>query len=526
MPNAKISLRAEQDELRARMRELGLGNDEIAAEFARRFRLRPRAAYRHAFGWTLKQAAEQINSYSGRAGVDPDGKAGMAASHLSEYKAWPARGGRKPTPRVLVLLANVYNTEIDHLLDLDDHDHLTPADRLLLSRSIRTGTGSSQADQAGWRPRDADVGDRQLVAGAMFPAETEVFPDEWDSPFQVSPLSWSVDTTKPLTPVAGSSGASRQPVVEEPILAVLAVAGRPVGADDIEALRDAVGRLVALDSVIGANDLASAALRLFRSVHRRITAGGYRPAVERDLYAVSAEIAEVAGWLLFDADRHDQARRLNHEAVFYARLAGDRSIEHLVIQNMCLQATHLQRPREGLLLTRTVLDNDRLSPRVAALFRSKEAHTLAVLGARSEALQAMEAARSQFLDGVSTNDPSWAWWVDERQFAGHEAACYAALGDWPSALRLRMQTVDHTPVAHVRDRYVSCALLVDTVTLAGAWSDAVHAIEEVLPYLDDVGSSRTAGWLRDSARRIERHTSHGPAREAAHHLGELIKTKA
>jgi hypothetical protein len=33
------------------------GYEEVAVEFARRYRLRPRAAYRHAYGWTLNQAA-------------------------------------------------------------------------------------------------------------------------------------------------------------------------------------------------------------------------------------------------------------------------------------------------------------------------------------------------------------------------------------------------------------------------------------------------------------------------------------
>ncbi|WP_322770619.1 hypothetical protein, partial [Frankia sp. Cr1] len=135
MPRARSSLRAEQDELRARMRDLGLGYDEIAAEFSRRFRLRPRAAYRHAFGWTLKQAAEQINTYTARSGMDPAGRAGMTPSHLCEYEQWPAGSGRKLTPLVLALLAHVYNTEIHRLLDFDDHEHLTPADRLLLDRS-------------------------------------------------------------------------------------------------------------------------------------------------------------------------------------------------------------------------------------------------------------------------------------------------------------------------------------------------------------------------------------------------------
>jgi hypothetical protein len=40
--------KAEVDGLRERMRKLGMGYDEIAAELARRYRLRPRESYRLA----------------------------------------------------------------------------------------------------------------------------------------------------------------------------------------------------------------------------------------------------------------------------------------------------------------------------------------------------------------------------------------------------------------------------------------------------------------------------------------------
>src|SRR6266704_3084948 len=69
MPYAKTSLRAEQRALREKMRELGMSHRQIAVEFARRYRLRPRAAWRNAYGWSLTEAAEQISTYAARAGL-------------------------------------------------------------------------------------------------------------------------------------------------------------------------------------------------------------------------------------------------------------------------------------------------------------------------------------------------------------------------------------------------------------------------------------------------------------------------
>ena len=65
--------KAELDGLRERMRGLGFSYDEIAAEVARRYRVRPRQAYRLAWGWTLEQAAARFNERAAAAGCGPGG---------------------------------------------------------------------------------------------------------------------------------------------------------------------------------------------------------------------------------------------------------------------------------------------------------------------------------------------------------------------------------------------------------------------------------------------------------------------
>src|SRR6266702_1501861 len=143
MAYAKTSLRAEHRALREQMRGLGLSRRQIAVEFARRYRLRPRAAWRHAYGWSLKEAGERISDYAARSGLDPDGTSvAMTAPHLSEYENWPGPGakpaGRRPTPYLLSLLASVYECAVHDLLDLDDHEHMPPADRLIIDRTAPT----------------------------------------------------------------------------------------------------------------------------------------------------------------------------------------------------------------------------------------------------------------------------------------------------------------------------------------------------------------------------------------------------
>jgi tetratricopeptide (TPR) repeat protein len=140
MPYAKTSLRAEQRVLREKMRALGMSHRQIAVEFARRYGLRPRAAWRHAYGWSQTEAAEQISTYAAHAGMGPDGTTvTMTGPHLCEYENWPGEGkepaGRRPTPYLLSLLAGVYGCTVHDLLDVADHEHMAPADRITIGKS-------------------------------------------------------------------------------------------------------------------------------------------------------------------------------------------------------------------------------------------------------------------------------------------------------------------------------------------------------------------------------------------------------
>jgi hypothetical protein len=135
--------KAELEELRERMGGLGLGHGQIAGEIARRYRLRPREAYRLAHGWTLGQAAAQFNARAADLDTDPGGQASLAANRLCEYEKWP-HSERRPSVYVLVMLAHIYQTGVLNLLDLADHEHLPPRDRLTLLQP-----GQTAASEAG-----------------------------------------------------------------------------------------------------------------------------------------------------------------------------------------------------------------------------------------------------------------------------------------------------------------------------------------------------------------------------------------
>ncbi len=138
------SAKAEIGAMRERMRGLGFGDDEIAAELSGRYRLRPGKAYRITHGWTLTQAADRLNARAAGEGTDPEARASITAAHLSERECWPY-GGRRPPVYLLMLMAKVHGTDVANLLDFADHQHLPPADRLILQHAAHPDAGEPAA---------------------------------------------------------------------------------------------------------------------------------------------------------------------------------------------------------------------------------------------------------------------------------------------------------------------------------------------------------------------------------------------
>jgi hypothetical protein len=280
--------------------------------------------------------------------------------------------------------------------------------------------------------------------------------------------------------------------------------GAPVGADYVENLHGTIRHLVALDGVHGSGNVAPIALRSFNRAQLILREGHYEPASERDLEAVTAEIGELSGWLLFDAERHEESRRVNTQALSLARIAGDVSMEWFVLSNQALASVHTGRNREALRIARGMVGGQDLPRRVRALFDVRAARALAALG-DSSAPRAFDRARSAFAEGTTTRDPTWSWWFDEREFAGHEGMIHAALGDYSRALPKLATAVELSQGReHFRwALYIHRANLLRALLRVSSWADAERIARDIVPMVGMIASARTEGLLRHTVTRLE-----------------------
>lgn len=291
----------------------------------------------------------------------------------------------------------------------------------------------------------------------------------------------------------------------------------------LEAVQRHIWHIVELDNRFGGSDLARLAVRFFRSLHQQLGAGAYEPAIERDLQATAGELAEVAGWLLYDANRQDDVRRMNQEALYFSRLAGDRNMELLILQNASMHAGYLGRPREALHLARSVLESgDRLSPRVKTFFVVRKARALAQ-GGDEQALRLFNQARSHYEDGVRDSDPKWAWWVDEGELAWHEGMALVDLGRPGEAVDKFERSVWVAAPQRMRGRYNHLGYLLKVQARVGAWSDAETTMRQIAAMVSDVSSTRTVVLLTAILSELQHEQMPTSTRETAEQLALLVR---
>jgi hypothetical protein len=270
----------------------------------------------------------------------------------------------------------------------------------------------------------------------------------------------------------------------------------------LESVRNHIREIVALDNRFGGADLVRLSARFFRTLYDQLGAGTYDPRLERDLHSAAGELAEVVGWLAYDAEAHDLARRMNQESLYFTRLAGDKDIELLTLQNSSMHAASQGRPSEALQIARSVLEGDyRLSSRLRALFLIRKARALAQ-GGDGSALRLLPEIRSLFFDGVSDADPAWAWWIDEREFAWHEAMVRRDLGLASQSVAHFERSVAATPATEIRSQYLHRAFLLQAQLENSTWKAAEQTIRELIPLSREVASTRTVVLLREVLRQV------------------------
>jgi hypothetical protein len=398
MAYAKTSERREKRLLREQMRSMGLSYRDIGAEFARRYRLRPRAAWRDAYGWSLQDTADRINAFRGHIGLDPGGFAGMTAPHLSEYENWPGHGpqpsGRRPTPYLLAVLAAVYDCAVTDLIDLADRERMPAAELLILDRYSQRSSPSLERQTTAI----GSLGCGDPMPGGRVP--------QGELAMEVQPGRFSAGSSGDAVAAANgwfaarllAGGASGWIDVRDVVMAAAdesaeqaaSDAGRRVPQASVEQVRSEVVRLASRYSSVPPLEFL-VETRQVRDQAYRLSKRTSRPGQLADLQVAVGAACGLMAVASFDLAIWAAAIEQAHAAFVYAESANHRGLQAWAAGFEGLIAYWNGRPREAVQAIGTGLD---VAPEGTARARlhSISARAWAHLGAQDQARGALAAA--------------------------------------------------------------------------------------------------------------------------------------
>jgi hypothetical protein len=121
------------------------------------------------------------------------------------------------------------------------------------------------------------------------------------------------------------------------------------------------------------------------------------------------------------------------------------------------------------------------------------------------ALRLLPEIRELYLDGVRDTDPAWAWWIDDRELAWHEAMVQRDLGLASKAIDNFERSVLATPTDEIRSQYLHRAYLLQSQVDNETWEAAERTVRQLIPLSRDVASTRTAVILRGIPDQLAKH---------------------
>ncbi|MFJ2769732.1 helix-turn-helix domain-containing protein [Streptomyces sp. NPDC087300] len=264
-------------------------------------------------------------------------------------------------------------------------------------------------------------------------------------------------------------------------------------------VQERAGWLLAYDNAHGGDRVADAAIQVWRSERAKISGD------DKAQLAVVAEIAEIAGWLLFDAARFEEARAAWMESVHLARAAGDLTMQWFAMDLLAMEAAESGRYGEALALC-TEITGRGVPPRVALLTELRRSRALAAVGERERAWQSISKARGSLENSLHPRDPRWSWWVNDLEVTGHEAEVALLLQESAQAVPRFERAHELVEKSNPTGRgalYYSTAQL-DALVRLGAWREAEEPLARLGPLLGNVSSSRNRRRLRKVLRTIDR----------------------
>ncbi|MGH3715454.1 MAG: carph-isopro domain-containing protein [Micromonosporaceae bacterium] len=188
----------------------------------------------------------------------------------------------------------------------------------------------------------------------------------------------------------------------------------PAGGDSplLAQIEQSIPLLQRLDDAKGGAANLSYVGAQVRAVSLVLAEGGHSAATTRRLLVALAELAQLAGWMAFDADRHGLAQRYLFTALRASHDAGYTAMAGHVLADLSVQATTLDQSEDAVVLGEAAT---RAAAKTTSSVRASITSRLAHAYAGANRVREFHRARGQALDLLDKrnleHDPEWMYYL-------------------------------------------------------------------------------------------------------------------
>lgn len=237
--------------------------------------------------------------------------------------------------------------------------------------------------------------------------------------------------------------------------------GRQVGAATPRRLAERTARLRRLDNYLGGGDTREVYAAEVASTTALVRDGSYSETIRRQLLAILAEQAQLAGWAAFDAGEHDVAERYYRTSLAAAGDAEDRAL-----MGNALAFLSYQQPASGHPATETAsaaceTAGASASPRVLALLHLRAAWAFAVAGDAPAVDRHLGLGTTWLAQHDDRPEPDWVYWVDGLEGQIMTGRCWSVLRRPVRAIPVLERAIAAFDDTHARDKALYLSWLAD-----------------------------------------------------------------
>ncbi len=546
----KSGSKADRIALRQRLLDAGHTLDDVAAEMRRRWRFRPRESYRHANGWSQDEVAARFTEVAAR--LAPGTRsAPMVGTRIGEYERWP-QGGRRPSPYVLTVLAEVYGTEVGALLDDADDRKMPEQDRAVLAALASSPTPRHGVPRRGaprarpLSPAGSPAGSAPLSSSGQPPALPSMpmpVPAAGPRAPRMPPLVVAVPTHR-LTALADTARISAphrrgEPASKAEEAGLMSAAANSAAEFGEWAEASTVGPITLEQLDHDVRKIAREYLTqppyqlLCRTLDHRarvfaLLEGRLRPSHARELYVLAGKLCGLVAWMVDDLGYRPQAGTHARIAGLCADLADHPALRGWVRATQSKLSYWDGRARASAQFAEDGLRQDvRDSGRV--LLASLAARGWARDGDRERARAALDRVAIEHEALVEPDEVGGVWGFSEAQQHYLAGTTYLHLGEPEKAARAADRAVWLYECTPPSDRFYgaeSLALLDSAIAhvQTGDLSEAARRLEPVLSLAPEKRVELICRRSADLQRALERTDCPVGGRMAAlaGHLPEFL----